>query len=131
MLLKLFLAFTLIPVIEIFLLVQISHILGPLAAIILVIGTGFLGANLAKIQGAQTILRIRENLRQGIMPGDDVVDAFLILLAGILLITPGILTDIAGILLLVPGTRQGAKEFLKREFNKRIKNGTIRINRRF
>lgn len=129
MLLKLFLAFTLIPVIEIFLLVQISSVLGPLAAILLVIATGFFGANLAKIQGAQTFVRIRQNLDQGIMPGDEVLDAFLILVAGILLITPGILTDVAGILLLLPNTRKGAKAFLKREFNKRIKNGSIRIKR--
>lgn len=129
MIFKLFLAFTLIPVIEIFLLVQISSILGPLVTIILVIATGFLGANLAKIQGAQTFIRIRENMDQGIMPGDEVLDAFLILVAGILLITPGILTDIAGLLLLVPNTRQGAKAFLKREFNKRIKNGSIRIRK--
>lgn len=129
MLFKLFLAFTLIPVIEIFLLIQISHILGPLATIIIVIATGFIGANLAKIQGAQTFIRIRENMNQGIMPGDEVMDAFLILIAGILLITPGVLTDMAGVLLLIPGTRKGAKEFLKREFNKRIKNGTIRIKR--
>ena len=129
MLLKLFLAFTLIPVIEIFLLVQLSASLGPLSAIILVIATGFFGANLAKIQGAQTFIRIRENLNQGIMPGDEVLDAFLILVAGIVLITPGILTDISGILLLIPGTRKGAKEFLKREFNKRIRNGSIRIRR--
>lgn len=129
MLLKLFIAFTLIPVIEIFLLVQISAILGPLATILLVIATGFLGASLAKIQGAQTFIRIRENMNQGIMPGDEVLDAFLILLSGVLLITPGILTDIAGLLFLIPSTRQGAKEFLKREFTKRINNGTIRFRR--
>lgn len=129
MLFKLFIAFTMIPVIEIFLLVQISSILGPLVTILLVIATGFLGANLAKIQGAQTFIRIRENMDQGIMPGDEVLDAFLILVAGILLITPGILTDIAGLLLLVPNTRQGAKAFLKREFDKRIKSGSIRIRK--
>ncbi|MBU1171476.1 MAG: FxsA family protein [Proteobacteria bacterium] len=129
MILKLFLAFTLIPVIEIYLLMQISAILGPLSAIILVVATGFAGANLAKIQGAQTMIRVRENLKQGIMPGDEVIDAFLILVAGIVLITPGLLTDIAGILLLIPVTRQRAKEYLKREFSARFRNGSIRINK--
>lgn len=129
MILKLFLAFTLIPILEIFLLVQISAFLGPLSTIILVIATGFAGASLAKIQGAQTLVRIRENMNQGVMPGDELLDAFLIFVAGILLITPGILTDISGILLLVPDTRKRAKEFIKRKVGSRIQNGSIKIRR--
>lgn len=129
MLFKLFLLFTLVPVIEIYLLVQISALLGPLSTIILVIATGFAGASLAKLQGVQTITRIQENLKQGIMPGDEVIDAFLILLAGIVLITPGLLTDVAGILLLIPSTRKSFKLFIKREFEKRVKSGQINIRR--
>lgn len=129
MLLKLFLLFTMIPVIELFLLIQLSSILGPLSAIILVIATGFAGASLARLQGMQTIIRIQENYRQGIMPGDEIIDAFLILVAGIVLITPGLLTDILGILLLIPNTRSAFKLFIKREFEKRVKNGSVIINR--
>lgn len=129
MLLKLFLAFTLIPVIEIFLLMQLSAFLGPFTAILLVIATGFAGASLAKLQGLQTMIRVQENLNQGIMPGDEIIDALLILIAGIVLITPGLLTDIAGILLLIPGSRQHVKNFLKREFKTRMNNGSIRIHR--
>lgn len=129
MILKLFLAFTLIPVIEIYILMQISAILGPLTAIILVVATGFAGANLAKIQGVQTITRMKENIRQGIMPGDDMIDAFLILVAGIVLITPGLLTDITGILLLIPSTRNRAKEYIKREVNTWFQKGSIRIRK--
>ncbi|GAB6094322.1 membrane protein FxsA [Desulfatiferula olefinivorans] len=129
MILKLFLAFTLIPMIEIFLLIKISSILGPLTAIILVIATGFAGANLAKIQGVQTVKRINESLHQGIMPGDDIIDAFLILIAGIVLITPGLLTDIAGILLLIPGTRNRAKAWLKHTLDRLIRSGRFQIRR--
>jgi UPF0716 protein FxsA len=129
MILKLFLAFTLIPVIEIFLLIKISAMLGPLTAIILVIATGFAGANLAKIQGVQTVKRINESLHQGIMPGDDIIDAFLILIAGIVLITPGLLTDIAGILLLIPGTRNRAKAWLKHTLDTLIRSGRFQIRR--
>lgn len=129
MLLRLFLLFTLFPILEILILMQISALLGPLSAIILVVGTGFAGASLAKIQGLQTVLRIRENMRQGIMPGDEVFDAFLIFLAGVLLITPGLISDICGILLLMPKTRQRAKRFLVREIDRRIKNGSLRFRR--
>lgn len=127
MLLRLFLAFTLIPIIEIFILMHLSSILGPLMAIGLVIGTGFAGAYLARLQGLQIMLRVRENLKQGIMPGDEIMDAFLILVSGIVLITPGLLTDIAGILLLIPKTRQNIKLFLKTEFEKRMVDPSFRI----
>ena len=130
MFLKLLLAFTLFPILELFILIQIGAVLGPLTAIILVVGTGFAGASLAKIQGFQTIQRIRDNMQQGIMPGDEVFDAFLILVAGILLITPGLISDISGILLLIPKTRNRAKSFLKREIKSRVNNGTLRFNKR-
>ncbi len=129
MIIKLFLLFTLIPIIELFLLIQLSSFLGPLSTIILVIATGFAGASLARLQGMQTIVRIQENYRQGIMPGDEIIDAFLILVAGIVLITPGLLTDISGILLLFPKTRQSFKNFIRREFEKRVQNGSVTIHR--
>ncbi len=130
MLLRLFVLFTLFPILEILILMQISALLGPVTAIILVVGTGFAGASLAKIQGFQTISRIRDNMKQGIMPGDEVFDAFLILVAGILLVTPGLISDISGILLLIPATRTRAKGFLVRLIDKGMKNGTLRFNRR-
>lgn len=129
MLLKLFLLFTLFPILEILILMQISALLGPLSAIILVVGTGFAGASLAKIQGFQTVQRIRENMKQGIMPGDEVFDAFLIFVAGVLLITPGLISDVSGIILLMPKTRARVKRFLVQAIDKRIKNGTLRFRR--
>ena len=129
MLLKLFLLFTLIPVVELFLLIQLSSFLGPLSTIILVVSTGFAGASLAKLQGLQTITRIQENYKQGIMPGDELIDAFLILVAGIVLITPGLLTDIAGILLLIPSTRNTFKKSVKRWFATKVQSGQINIRK--
>lgn len=129
MLLRLFILFTLFPILEILILMQISALMGPLSAIILVVGTGFAGASLAKIQGFQTISKIRDNMKQGIMPGDEVFDAFLILVAGILLITPGLISDVCGILLLVPGTRSKAKGFLVRLIDRGLKSGTLRFKR--
>lgn len=129
MLLRLFLLFTLFPILEILILMQISAILGPLTAIILVVGTGFAGASLAKIQGFQTVQRIRENMKQGIMPGDEVFDAFLIFVAGVLLITPGLISDVSGIILLMPKTRARVKRFIVQAIDRRIKNGTLRFRR--
>ena len=119
MLLKLFLAFTIIPIIEIYLLIEIGSIFGALTAVILVILTGFLGAFLARMQGLQTFFRIQESLREGRMPSGDLLDALLIVIAGLVLLTPGFLTDSAGFLLLIPATRNFIKYWLRRQIELR------------
>ncbi|MBW1942902.1 MAG: FxsA family protein, partial [Deltaproteobacteria bacterium] len=95
MLLKLFLAFTIIPVLELYILIEVGSYLGALNTIMVVIVTGFVGAYLARLQGFQTMNRVRESLNRGEMPTEGLIDALLILLAGIVLLTPGFLTDIA------------------------------------
>ena len=119
MLLKLFLAFTIIPVVEIYLLIQIGTIFGALTSIALVIVTGFLGAYLARIQGLQTLFRIKESLREGQMPCSELLDALLIGIAGLVLLTPGFLTDAFGFLLLIPNTRTAIKQWLHRQIEVR------------
>ena len=115
MLLKFFLAFTVIPIIEIYLLIEIGAMFGALTAVTLVILTGFLGAFLARMQGLQTLYRIQESLREGRMPSGELLDALLIVIAGLVLLTPGFLTDSAGFLLLIPSTRNSIKYWLRRQ----------------
>ena len=119
MLLKLFLAFTIIPIIEIYLLIEIGSMFGALIAVALVILTGFLGAFLARMQGLQTLYRIQESLREGRMPSGELLDALLIGIAGLVLLTPGFLTDSAGFLLLIPATRNAIKNWLRRQIELR------------
>ena len=119
MLLKLFLAFTIIPILEIYLLIEIGSLFGALTAVTLVILTGFLGAFLARMQGLQTLYRIQESLREGRMPSGELLDALLIVLAGLVLLTPGFLTDSAGFLLLIPATRNSIKYWLRRQIELR------------
>ena len=119
MLLKLFLAFTIIPIIEIYLLIEIGSMFGALTAVTLVILTGFLGAFLARMQGLQTLYRIQESLREGRMPSGELLDALLIVIAGLVLLTPGFLTDSAGFLLLIPATRNSIKYWLRRQIELR------------
>ena len=119
MLLKLFLAFTIIPIIEIYLLIEIGSMFGALTAVTLVILTGFLGAFLARMQGMQTLYRIQESLREGRMPSGELLDALLIVIAGLVLLTPGFLTDSAGFLLLIPATRNFIKYWLRRQIELR------------
>ena len=119
MLLKLFLAFTIIPIIEIYLLIEIGSMFGGLTAVTLVILTGFLGAFLARMQGLQTLYRIQESLSEGRMPSGELLDALLIGIAGLLLLTPGFLTDSVGFLLLIPATRNSIKNWLRRQIELR------------
>ena len=119
MLLKLFLAFTIIPIVEIYLLIQIGTIFGALTSITLVIVTGFLGAYLARIQGLRTLFRIQKSLGEGRMPSGELLDAFLIGIAGLVLLTPGFITDALGFLLLIPNIRTVIKSWLHNQIEVR------------
>ena len=120
MLLKLFLAFTLIPFLELYLLIKIGHYLGAFNTILVVILTGFLGAYLAKLQGIKTMMRVRQSLNRGELPAEEMVDALLIFVAGVVLLTPGFVTDLAGVGILVPNTRSWFKRWLRKKFDKWI-----------
>ena len=130
MLWKLFLAFTIIPVSEIYILIAIGGQIGILPSIGLVILTGIVGASLARSQGLQTLGRIRDSFQQGVVPGEELLNALLIAIAGIVLLTPGFLTDAAGLFLLVPATRTLCREWLKRRIElvyaqRNVGNGPI------
>tara|TARA_B100000945_G_C20023886_1_gene431288 strand:- start:53 stop:451 length:399 start_codon:yes stop_codon:yes gene_type:complete len=113
MFIKLFLAFTIIPVVEIYLLIKIGSSFGVFASIGLVIFTGFLGAYLARIQGLKTLFKIQESIREGRMPSGELIDALIIAIAGIVLLTPGFLTDTFGFALLFPIIRNSIKSWLQ------------------
>lgn len=120
MLLKLFLAFTLIPFFEIYLLIKIGYYLGAFNTILVVLVTGLLGAYLAKLQGIKTMTTVRESLNRGELPAEQMLDALLIFVAGIVLLTPGFITDLAGIGILVPNIRFWFKRWLRKKFDQWI-----------
>jgi UPF0716 protein FxsA len=129
MLFKLFIAFTLVPVIEIYLLIKVGSQIGALNTVLLVIATGFAGAYLARMQGLHTMYRVRASLDQGVTPTEELLDAMLIFAAGMVLLTPGFVTDALGLLLLIPETRRWFKDYLKRKFNQWIQNQDVNIRR--
>ena len=129
MLFKLFIAFTLVPVIEIYLLIKVGSQIGALNTVLLVIATGFAGAYLARMQGLHTMYRVRASLDQGVTPTEELLDAMLIFAAGMVLLTPGFVTDALGLLLLIPETRSWFKDYLKRKFNQWIQNQDVNIPR--
>lgn len=126
---KLFLLFAIIPVIELALLIKIGTIIGALNTVMLVIGTATVGAYLVRREGLGVIKRFQQSMMHGTFPAEEIFDGALILVAGALLVTPGVATDIVGFLLVFPASRALIKGFLKIYIQKRISTLDIRINK--
>lgn len=120
MLLKLFLLLTVVPLVELMILLRIGAWLGWLPTLGLVVATGLLGAILTRREGLKAVSRINQELDRGEMPTSAMADGVLILLAGVVLITPGVLTDICGFALLIPPMRRWIKRRLARYWRGRI-----------
>ncbi|MGB5922136.1 MAG: FxsA family protein [Syntrophobacteria bacterium] len=114
---KLFLAFTLVPFIEIYLLIKIGGQVGAFNTILIVILTGLLGASLARLEGINTMTKVRDSLNRGDLPAEEMLDAMLIFVAGVVLLTPGFITDLTGLALLVPKLRYWFKRWLRKKFD--------------
>jgi UPF0716 protein FxsA len=114
MFVKLFLVFALVPLCELYLLLKIGHQIGALNTILVVIVTGLVGAALARMEGLKTMLRVKDTLNQGKVPTEELLDALLIFVAGLVLLTPGFLTDLAGVALLIPPSRSWIKDRLRK-----------------
>lgn len=125
---KLLLAFILVPIAEIYVLVKVGGYIGALNTVAVVVLMGIAGAYLARLQGMQALDRIRTNLQAGRMPSGELVDAFLILIAGIMLLLPGFITDLAGLALLFPPTREMIKKQLVKRIRVWLGSHTIHIN---
>jgi UPF0716 protein FxsA len=102
----LFLVVLIIPFAEIYLLLQVGSIIGALPTIFLVVFTAALGAWLLRQQGFATFQRFQENLAQGMIPAYEMIEGPIILLGGLLLLTPGFITDILGFACLIPSLRK-------------------------
>lgn len=113
---KLVLLFIAVPLVELFLLIRIGTVIGPVPTIALVIVTGILGASLARSQGFKTLQKIQNELAAGRIPTGELLDGLMILAGGIVLLTPGILTDLFGFSLMLPPVRAGLKQWLEKKF---------------
>ncbi len=120
--------FTLIPVIELALLVKVGSRIGVTLTIAVVLLTGASGAWLARTQGLRALVRLQEALRAVQFPGDEIFDGVLILGGGLLLLTPGFLTDLLGLSVLIPGSRHLIKAALKGTVRRRMNSDDLRVN---
>jgi len=124
---RLFLLFTVVPLVELYLLIAIGRILGPVPTIGLVLLTGALGAWFARLEGARVIQRWQEAVARQELPKDGVIDGLLIFIGGLLLITPGILTDIAGLSMVMPPTRRVIARMVRAWLERQIAAGRVQV----
>jgi UPF0716 protein FxsA len=121
LLLALLTLFLVVPLVELTLLLLIGKYTDWYVPLVIVVVTGVAGALLSRHQGWRTVRRIQRELREGQMPGDALLDGVMILVAGALLLTPGVLTDAVGISLLLPFCRRLYKAGLIRWFRSRFR----------
>lgn len=121
MFLRLFLLFTLIPFIELVLLIKLASLHGWGFTIALILFTGLIGTMLVRWQGFMIMQQIREEMSRGKPPTDSLLDGAMILVAGALLITPGILTDMIGFLLLWPLFRSLVRKAIRQTIMQKAK----------
>ncbi|MCT4620856.1 MAG: FxsA family protein [Marinisporobacter sp.] len=125
MLMKLILLFTLVPLTELTLLMKLSGYIGVSYTVGIVLFTGVLGAYLAKSQGKEILFRIRYEMQQGNLPGEQLINGLCVLIGGAMLLTPGILTDLFGFILVIPVTREIIKIYIKKKFKRMIEEGNM------
>jgi UPF0716 protein FxsA len=124
---RLLLLFILVPLLELYILIKIGGYLGAFQTVALVVLTALLGVVLVRLEGLKTLQQIRQSVSQGIVPAEEMVDGVLIFVGGILLITPGVLTDLFALVLLIPYSRTVFKRWLRRRFDRMVAAGNVRL----
>jgi len=124
---RLLLLFILVPIAELALLIEIGEVVGLPATLGLIVVTGALGAWLARRQGLGILARVKKETAEGRLPAGQVIDGVIVLIAGAVLMTPGVLTDLFGFFCLIPAARGWLKNLLKRRIEGAIERGNLRM----
>jgi UPF0716 protein FxsA len=124
---RLILIFIVVPLMEILLLIEIGSRIGTLNTISIIILTGILGGYMMRQQGFAILANIRMDFSQGRMPTGELINGALVLVGGILLLTPGFFTDAVGFVLLIPGSRAFVRKKIQLLIQRKIDSGDIHI----
>lgn len=106
------LLFIVIPLVELYFIIVVGDIIGAFWTVMLVLLTAVVGVNLLRFQGMSTLTRAQKNMAQGALPAMEMMEGVALALAGVLLITPGFITDSIGFLLLIPASRQAIIRYI-------------------
>jgi len=117
-----------LPIVELALLFELHGVVGFLPTVMLVMLTGVAGAALVRRQGLSILLKIQREMSIGNVPAPQMIDGVMILVAGALLVTPGLITDVSGFLLLIPLVREKIRLWLKKKLEEKVRDGYIQVN---
>jgi UPF0716 protein FxsA len=112
--------FVIIPIVEIYVIIQVGQAIGAVPTLLLLIVESLIGAWLVKREGRRAWQALRETVETGRLPGRELADAALILTGGTLLLTPGFVTDVFGFFFVLPFTRPLARRVLLWEAGRRV-----------
>ena len=124
---KLFLLFTIMSFTELFILVKLASVTSFLFTVFLILFTGAAGAWLARQEGMRVLAGIQTELAEGKVPAGALVDGLCVLIAGVFLMTPGLITDTLGFLLLIPPVRSLVKAAIMSRFAKMVDSGKATV----
>jgi UPF0716 protein FxsA len=116
------------PILELALLIKLHGAVGFGPTVLLVLATGIAGAALVRRQGIAILFKIQQETANGNLPAPQMIDGVMIVVAGALLVTPGIITDLAGFALLVPFVRERIRFWLRKKLEEKVRNGYIQVN---
>lgn len=129
MFIRLLALFTLVPLVELYVLLRVGGLIGTGPTIALILLTGVAGAYLARTQGFDLLRRIQAEMAEGRLPASELLDGAMVLAGGVLLLTPGFCTDLLGFSLLTPFTRTYIKQFARCWLQRMIDSGRIHTHR--
>jgi len=123
--LRLFLLFTLVPLVELYALIRLGSLIGTGPTILLVLGTGAAGAWLARREGFRSWSAVQSELAAGRLPAEELLHALVVVIAGVLLVTPGVFTDAFGLLLLIRPVRAAMIRRVRNRIDRGIQSGDM------
>lgn len=109
-----------IPILELTIFLILGNYFGIAETLLMIIGTGIIGGILMKKQGLKVVQNVQQQIQNGVMPGDAIINGLSVLIGSILLLFPGFITDIVGVLILIPITRKLFKALLIRYLHRAI-----------
>lgn len=116
-----------VPALEIAVIFLSWNTFGLLLTVLFIIITGVLGAFLARREGLQAIRKAQLRTSQGQIPGSELLDGICILVGGVVLLTPGFISDALGFLLLIPATREMFKRLMQKMYERMIQSGNVYV----
>jgi UPF0716 protein FxsA len=118
--LPLVLLFIVVPIVEIYVIIQVGQLIGPWPTVILLLVESLIGAWIVKHEGRRAWNTLQDTIRTGVLPGRELADAALVLVGGTLLLTPGFVTDIVGFFCVLPFTRPLARRMVTFYASRRV-----------